>query len=94
MTYGGHDEAWWRNNFASLRQELKSIQNNLPDKKERLTALHRKRVIYQKSSDRVAYNELNEEIEKDEARIAALQGEITALEDEATKAGVPQSLWR
>lgn len=42
---GGHDESWWRARFSSLRAEISNIQNNLPEKKETLTKLHRKWVI-------------------------------------------------
>ena len=43
--YGGHDEAWWRLRYKALRDEIKVIQDQLPEKRETLTQLHRKWVI-------------------------------------------------
>lgn len=91
--YGGHDGAWWRNSFRSLRKEQKSLQDKLPEKKEQLAAIHRRRVIYQKASYREAFNKLNQEIKDDEARIQELQDKLDALDRDATTAGVPKE-WR
>ncbi|HEX9023408.1 MAG TPA: DUF4124 domain-containing protein [Geobacteraceae bacterium] len=91
--YGGHDKAWWRSSFRALRDEIKSIQEGLSKKRERFTALHRKYVIFFKPSDRVASNEVNAEIKKDEARIEELQKQLADLDTEASKAGVPAE-WR
>jgi len=43
--FGGHDEAWWRGRYAGARNEIKRIQDALPDKKDELDKLHRKWVI-------------------------------------------------
>lgn len=91
--YGGHDESWWRSRFAALRNEIKVIQDALPDKREQFTIRHRKYVIYSKPRDRVASNEINAEIKKDEARIEELQKQLADLDSEASKAGVPMD-WR
>lgn len=91
--YGGHDEGWWRSAFSALRREMKSIEENLPAKRDNLTKLTRRRTLYHKASDRTAYNALNEEIEKDEARIKELQKKLADLDAEAAKAGVPLE-WR
>lgn len=90
---GGHDEMWWRSSFKVLRGEIKAIQNGLPGKKDELSNLRRKYVIFNKPSTRVAYNELNADIEKDEARIEELQKQLATLDDAAAKAGVPMK-WR
>ena len=29
--FGGHDETWWRSSYKDLREEMKSIQENLPE---------------------------------------------------------------
>lgn len=92
-TPGGHDEAWWRSSFKALRDEQKKIQDNLPGKRDQLVALHRRHTFYHKASDRTAYNALNDEIGKDEARLAELQKQLTNLDAEATRAGVPMG-WR
>jgi hypothetical protein len=89
----GHDAAWWHDRFVALRDDQKRISDGLPEKKERLTQLHRKHVIYQRSRDRVAYNSLNDEIQQDEARIKELQGSLEQLEAEADRLGVPKD-WR
>ncbi len=72
---------------------MKSIQDNLPAKKEKLAALGRKRTLYHKASDRTAFNALNDEIAKDEARLTELQNNLSDLDSEAAKAGVPLE-WR
>ncbi len=91
--YGGHDEAWWRSAFSALRKEQKTLQDGLPDKKEQLAAIHRRRIIYQKARDRVAYNDLSQQIKGDEARIKELQEKLDALDRDATTSGVPKE-WR
>jgi hypothetical protein len=93
VLYGDHDQSWWRSNFSSLRQEIKSIEANLPGKREKLAEIKRKRVIYQRTRDRVAYNELDADITKDEEKLKELQDKLRALDDEANRGGVPQE-WR
>lgn len=91
--YGGHDEAWWRSSFKGARGELDALQSRLGEKKESLSALHRKRVIFQRSRDRVAYNDLADDIAHDEETLKDLQERLAALDAEAEKAGVPPG-WR
>jgi len=91
--YGGHDETWWRSSFTSLRNEMKSIQDNLPGKRDKLDELRRKFYIFSKPSGRIAYNDMYAEIGRDEARVAELQKQLAALDDAAAKAGVPVG-WR
>jgi len=93
MLYGGHDETWWRASFKALRDEMQGIQDKLPAKREELVALHRKRLVYQQARDRVSYYDMKGEIEKDEARIKEIEGQLTSLDADATKAGVPFE-WR
>lgn len=90
---GGLSEEAWRSRFTSLRTELKALQDGLPEKREALNQLRRKRLIYQRTQDRVGYNEQKEKIDRDEARITELQAQLTALEAEASRAGVPMG-WR
>lgn len=90
---GGFSEETWRSRFTSLRTELKALQDALPGKREALNQLRRKRIIYQRTQDRVAYNAEEEQIERDQARINELQAQLSALEIEASRAGVPMS-WR
>jgi chromosome segregation ATPase len=92
-TYGGHDETWWRASYSGLREEMKNIQDNIPEKRAKFTALRRQREIYQKTSGRIAYYDMLKEIERDEARVKELQKELADLDDKAAKAGVPLA-WR
>ena len=92
-SYGGNDEMWWRASYSALRDEMKNIQDNLPDKRAKLTELRRKREIYQKTSGRIAYYGMLKEIERDEARVKELQQELADLDIKAAKAGVPLG-WR
>ncbi len=90
---GGHDEAWWRERFKALHDATGKIQDGLKEKKESLAAQHRKYVLFSKSSDRVAENDLAADIYKDEARLARLQKKLADLDEAATRAGVPLE-WR
>lgn len=90
---GGHDEWWWRAGFSEIRRELDGIQSKLAGKREQLSTLHRKRVVYQKARDRVAYNELDADIKQDEARVKELEDRLVTLEAEADRADVPRE-WR
>jgi hypothetical protein len=91
--YGGHDEGWWRGRFLELRGSLAGIQNGLPAKRERLLQLNRERVLYTRARDRVAYYDLQAEIDRDEAQIAEFQKNLQDLDREASSAGVPFD-WR
>jgi len=91
--YGGHDEMWWRSSFKNLHDEIKTLQDGLPAKREKALAQHRKYVIFSKPSDRVAENGMNAEIANDQQRIEALQKQLADLDSEATRAGVPME-WR
>jgi hypothetical protein len=93
LLYGGHDEHWWRSSFNVAQEEIKNTQDQLAVKKQSLAELHRKRVIFQKPSDRVAYYSLADEISGDEEKIKTLQTQFTTLQAEADKVGVPQE-WR
>lgn len=91
--YGGHDEGWWKSRYASLRSELKGLQDNLPPKREDLEKLRRKLTIYTYSRNRIAYQEKLAEIQRDEDRIKALTDQLASLDTEAAVAGVPFD-WR
>jgi len=91
--YAGHNETWWRASFRARYDEMRLIQQALPDKKEKLNILRRKRIIYQKPGYRTAYHDMLAEIEKDEARIKEVQKLLADLNAEADRSGVPQE-WR
>ncbi len=91
--YGGHDEGWWRSRFSALRNEMKTIQDGLPAKREQFTNQHRRYIIFNKPQDRLAQNDLNDDIKKDEARIEEIRKQLDELDIEASKAGVPLE-WR
>jgi hypothetical protein len=92
-SFGGHNEVWWRSSFNSLREKIKLLQDGLPGKKERLSELRRKRVLYTRTRDRIAYNQLDGEIKRDEEEVTRLQQRLKDLDDEASNAGVPME-WR
>lgn len=92
-TPGGHPESWWRERFASLRSELKTLQEGLPLKEVRLAELRRERRIYFRARDREAVNEMEAAISADEVRIAEVTRELETLEAEAARSGVPAE-WR
>ena len=92
-SHDGKDEKWWRSSFQALRNEMKIIQDNLPEKKAQLEELRRLRTIYQKPSGRIAYYDKLNEIEQDEARVAELQKQLADLDTKASRAAVPME-WR
>jgi hypothetical protein len=91
--FGGHNEAWWRSQFSSIRKELDTLQANLPAKRAEAEQLRRKLVIYTYARNRVAYQAKMAEIQRDEERIAALTGQLSDLDTQASVAGVPFE-WR
>jgi hypothetical protein len=93
LLYGGHNEQWWRSRITAAQEEIKKSQDLLEVKKQSLDELHRKRVIFQKPSDRVAYFALADEVSGDEEKIKTLQAQFAVLLAEADTVGVPQE-WR
>jgi len=93
VLYGGHDQAWWKARYSALRGEIKSIQDNLPGKKQELDELRRKLRIYTYTRNRIAYQDKLAEIQKDEDRIKTLTEQLASLDAEAGVAGVPFD-WR
>jgi len=93
MLYGGYGERYWRSKFASLRGEIKTLEDSLPAMKDDLNKLSRKRVVYGRASDRVAREKAAQEIVKIEDRIKVLQEELKTLDSEASQADVPPE-WR
>ncbi len=93
ILYGGHNEEWWRAAFGKIREELKSIQEKLPEKKQDLEVARRKMAIYQYARYRQAYYDLKSDVEKDEARTEELNKQLESLDDEASRASVPFD-WR
>jgi hypothetical protein len=91
--FGGHNETWWRSQYGSLRGELAQLQANLPSKRSEAEQLRRKLVVYTYARNRVAYQEKLSEIEKDEGRINSLTEQLSALDTQASAAGVPFE-WR
>ncbi|MRR58148.1 MAG: DUF4124 domain-containing protein [Deltaproteobacteria bacterium] len=91
--YGGHDESWWRSRYASLRGEIKSLQDNLPAKREELEELRRQQTIYTYPRNRIAYQNKLAEIQQDEAKISELTAQLANLDVEAAAAAVPFD-WR
>lgn len=91
--YGGHDEAWWRDRYGSLRAEIKDLQDNLPKKRQELEQLNRKYKLFTYGRNREAYQAKAAEVKGDEDRIKDLQEKLNELENEAGRAGIPFE-WR
>jgi hypothetical protein len=91
--YGGHDEVWWRSQFEQLKTRIDDLKDDIDDKKKTLEELHRKRVLYQKPGDRVAYNQLADEIARDEETAKGLKKSLDDLTYQADGARVPLD-WR
>lgn len=87
------DEDLWRSRFQALREEKKQLEEGLVAKREKLNTLRRKKVIYGRGSDRVAFNDEFNDIARDEASIKELEQKLKDLDTEASKAGVPLE-WR
>ncbi|MDD2337376.1 MAG: DUF4124 domain-containing protein [Geobacteraceae bacterium] len=92
-SFGGHDEMWWRSQFGSLRGEIAQLEANLPSKRSEAEQLRRKLIIYTYARNRVAYQEKLDEIHRDEKRITALTEQLSALDTQASAAGIPFE-WR
>ena len=90
---GGHGVRYWQSSYSSLRAEIKSLEDGLASKREKLNQLRRKRIIYGRTSDRVAYNDMDQEISRDETVLKGLQEKLKALDAEADNAAVPRE-WR
>jgi hypothetical protein len=72
---------------------LKNLNDQIAGKKKELEDLRRRRMLYQKPSDRVAYYALMDEIGRDEEQVKVLQKSLDDLESRADAAGVPRD-WR
>lgn len=92
-TFGGHDETWWRGRYGALRNELKDLQAALPAKKVELEQAQRTYTLNSYTRNRIAYQNKEAEVQQLEARIATQKGALEALDQEATRAGVPFE-WR
>jgi hypothetical protein len=90
---GGRSEDSWRTAFTDLLQQIKKLEDDLPGKKKSLADLHRKRILYSKTSDRIAYYALEDEIKKDETRLQELQQQLQELNVSADRDDVPPG-WR
>jgi uncharacterized protein DUF4124 len=91
--YGGHDLSWWRSRYASLKKQQEQLRKEIEDRREKLNQLHRKRLVFQRASDRSAYNQAKEELERKEAALLELGKKLADLEEEAARGGVP-ARWR
>ena len=88
-SYGGHPLSWWRSGYAGLKGEQERLQKEIEEQREKVNTLHRKRLIFERASDRTALNQAREELARKEASAEELRTRMTDLEAEANKAGVP-----
>ena len=98
--YGGHDEKWWRSQFADLNAKIRTINGTLSEEKQKLKKAHFKKVISSSigqptllagnpRKNRAAYQELYNKIKADEEKVAALEKELEALDIAASNVKVP-----
>lgn len=98
--YGGHDESWWRDRYASLRSQIRQIKESTPGKQTLLRELHYNKAASayghykgSYSENRTAYRQLYQEIKNDEAKLVELEKDLESIEVEASRNGVPFD-WR
>jgi DNA repair exonuclease SbcCD ATPase subunit len=91
---GGHEEKWWRDRLATLKDQLSAAQKKISEKQATLAELKRKRVLYHRAQDRVAINELEAGLAADQAQLDEVQKQMDALQNEAAKAYVPSDWLR
>jgi hypothetical protein len=91
--YGGHGEMWWKSRYGALHTELKELQGELPARQAELEQLKRTYFLFAYTRNRIAYQNKETQVRQIEERIATLNGELSALDAEAARAGVPFE-WR
>jgi hypothetical protein len=89
----GKGEDYWRTRFLNLRNELDGLKRVLPLKRDEMNQKRRQWVVSQKRSDRMALNEIENEVAADETRITELEKQLEQLDVEAAQSAVPLE-WR
>lgn len=92
-TSSTRDREEWQMKFLKLRMEKKMLEESLPEKRKELVRINRERTKFGKPANRIAYDNLSKEIDRDEARIKQIDQELLDLDMEASRAGVPME-WR
>lgn len=80
--YGGKDGDSWKAEFASLKNEIKNLEERLGENKAKLAGDTSK-------MSRSEYLSYQLDIKRQEDRLASLKSKLNTLNDNATKAGVP-----
>jgi hypothetical protein len=84
---------YWQTRFNGLRTELNGLKAGLEAKRERMNEYRRKWLVTQKRVERQSFNQIEDEINKDEERIKDLEKKLEALDSEAARNAVPFE-WR
>jgi chromosome segregation ATPase len=84
---------YWQPRFNAIRTELKGLKAGLEGKRERMNEYRRKWLVTQKRVERQSFNQIEDEINKDEERIKDLEKQLEALDAEAARNAVPFE-WR
>lgn len=82
--YGGRDEDSWKGEFARLRGDIKSYENEIAERKAK--------IANPEKMSRGEYLGLQSQVKRLEDKLAELQGKLSVLTESARKAGVPPEL--
>jgi hypothetical protein len=85
VTYGGKDEDSWKAEYAQARGDVANCEKEIADRKAKLA-----NPVNMNRSD---YLGIQAEIKRLEDRLTTLKGKLSAIDERAQKAGVPQE-WR
>lgn len=91
--YSGHPYTWWKSEYDSRKQSLENMRNELVKLKEGENVARRKKMIYQRRSDKRALNESKNKIAVQEERIKNAERSLAEFENYAEQAGLPVD-WR
>ncbi len=83
-SYGGRSEGEWKADFKKLNDNIDSVQSQIDERRARLN-----------NSDtlsRARYRGIELEIKDLQEKLAQLQGKLNALDESASKAGVPYDI--
>lgn len=84
--YGGKDADAWRAEFTALRTAIKTNEAELADRKARLAN--------PRNMNRGMYLSVQADARRFEEKLAEQNGRLSALEENARRAGVPQDLMK
>jgi hypothetical protein len=78
----------WRRRLEYLTREISVLQEGLETKRKSLAELERRKTLFHKSSDRIAFNQLAADVEQDEKKLADLELQLKEHELEGERSGL------